>query len=101
MAASRLEAISGPYNPGGFRGGGGSGVGDRGLVLENGAPDHRGHPTAGPLLGVGVLLKVVDRVAIVQAPDAVHQLAVVLKRRQFPACIFSEFSKIKSNDQVN
>lgn len=93
--------ISGSHNLGGFRGGGGSGVSDRGLVLQNGVPYRRDHPTASPtanpLLGVGVLLKVMHRIAIVQAPDAVHQLTIVLKRCQFPTCIFSKVT----NGQVN
>jgi len=99
VAALRLEAISGPHYLGGFRGDGGSGVGGRGLVLQNGAPDCRDHPTAGPLLGIGVFLKIVHRIAIVQAPNAVHQFAVILERRQLPTCIFSKkiikFNKIK------
>lgn len=76
--------ISGSHDLRGFRGGGGDDAGGRGLILQNSTPDRRGHPPAGPLLGISVLLKVMHRIAIVQAPNAVHQLAVVFERRQLP-----------------
>ena len=33
-----------------------------------------------------VLLEVMGRVAVVQTPDAVHQLAIILDRRQIESC---------------
>lgn len=65
MAASYLETTSGPHNLGAIRDGGSNGIGGRGTILQNRAPDRRSYPAAGPLLGIGILLEVMDRVTVV------------------------------------
>lgn len=79
------DPTSGSHNLGAIRDSGSSDVGGRRAILQNCAPDRRSHPAAGPFFGVGVLLEVVNRVAIVQTPDTIHQLAVILERCQLPA----------------
>lgn len=84
MTASCLETTSSPHNLGAIRDSGSSSISGRRAILQNCAPDRRSHPAAGPFLGVGVLLEVMDRVAVVQTPDTIHQLTVVLERCQLP-----------------
>lgn len=53
------------------------------MVFENRSPDRHERPEH-PFIAIGVLLEVVDRIAIVKSPDAVHQFAIVFHRRQLP-----------------
>lgn len=80
------EAVAVPYKLGILRGGRGGGdrIGDWGMAIH-GPPDRREHP-GHPFGGVGVLFEIVHRITIVQSPDAVHELAIVLQRGQLPTC---------------